>query len=75
MMTKGTTPERIILFNGRIIVISQVKGEQSLYRVISDGNFKGYIQLREGEFYRLDGSSISDNKFEAICKALSTNEN
>jgi len=53
-----------------VLVIKQVSGDESLYRVMSDGTFKGYIQKRDDQFYRVDGSSISDAKFEAICEAM-----
>ena len=65
-----STPTRLITFNNRVLVISQVRDDKSLYRVMSGGVFNGYVQRRDGEFYRVDGSSISGAKFEAICLAL-----
>ncbi|RLJ80385.1 hypothetical protein BCL90_1148 [Pedobacter alluvionis] len=32
--------------------------------------FNGYIQKRDGEFHRLDGSDIHDLIFARICKQL-----
>jgi hypothetical protein len=70
MITHTAVPERILIFNSRVIVISQVKNDLSLFRIISDGVFKGYMQKREGEYHRIDGSSISNEKFEFICQHL-----
>ena len=70
MIMKAATPERILLFNNRVLVVSQVKGDNSLFRVLSDGVFKGYIQKLDGEFSRVHGSSISDEKFTFICAAM-----
>ncbi|KQS36858.1 hypothetical protein [Pedobacter sp. Leaf194] len=70
MISKASTPERILLFKDRVLVVSQVKGDLSLFRIMSDGVFKGYIQKRGGDFFRVDGSSISDEKLVFLCEAM-----
>ncbi|GAA3950717.1 hypothetical protein GCM10022246_01530 [Pedobacter ginsengiterrae] len=70
MITKAATPERILSIGEDLIVISEVKGDGSLFRVTTNGQFKGYIQKRSKEFFRLDGSSISNHLFSTICIAL-----
>jgi len=74
MITKAATPERILSIDDNLMVISEVKGDNSLYRVMINSAFKGYIQKRGNEFYRLDGSSISDNLFSTISIALDERE-
>lgn len=73
MITKAATPERILSIDDNLIVISEVKGDNSLYRVMMNSHFKGYIQKRDNELYRVDGSSISDDLFSTICIALEGN--
>lgn len=70
MKIKASTPERIISFNNSIIVISLVKGDSTLYRVMIDSGFKGYVQKMGDGLHRVDGNSIKDSEFEAICDAL-----
>jgi len=67
---EASTPERVLLINNKVVVVSTVKGDASLYRIVVDSTFKGYLQRRNGELFRVDGSSISDSKFEQLCKAL-----
>jgi len=70
MNFKASTPERIITFNNSIIVISMVKGDSILYRIMIDSSFKGYVQKMGDGLHRVDGSSIKDAEFEAICDAF-----
>jgi len=70
MTPKASTPEKILLFNTRVLVTSKVKGDVALFRVMSDSVFKGHIQKVDGQFTRVSGSSISDEKFSFICEAM-----
>lgn len=70
MNFKKDVPERILMLQKAVVVISLVKGDSSLFRIIIDSSFKGYLQNIDGVLYRTNGSSIKDNEFKAICDCL-----
>ncbi|WP_316764974.1 hypothetical protein [Pedobacter aquatilis] len=70
MIIKAATPERILNIDNNLIVVSAVKGDSSLYRVMINTTFNGYIQKRLDGFYRLNGCGISDDLFSTISIAL-----
>ncbi|MFC3563200.1 hypothetical protein [Pedobacter jamesrossensis] len=64
------TDTRIINLEGTIIIITAVKDDVSLYRVMIDGLFYGYVQRIDGVLHRLDGSKISNEFFSEICRVI-----
>lgn len=70
MNFKKDIPERITILQKAVIVISLAKGDSSLFRIIIDSSFKGYIQKIDNELYRKNGSSIIDAEFKAVCVCL-----
>lgn len=70
MESKAATLQTILSIGDDIIVLSQVKGDSSLFRVMINSHFKGYVQRREKLLHRIDGSLIKDNLFSTICIAL-----
>lgn len=67
---KAATEKKEIKIGNEIIVIDGVKGDKTLYRVVINQVFKGYIQNRDGKYFRLDGSSIHDLVFARICHSM-----
>lgn len=70
MDIKAATVRKEIKIGNEVIIIDGVKGDTSLFRVVINQTFKGYIQSREGEFYRVDGSNIHDLIFARICHLM-----
>ena len=70
MLSKGATEKRIINIGRDLIVINQVKGDESLQRVMINSVFCGYMQMREGKHHRLDGHNIHDLVFAKICQLI-----
>ena len=70
MNVETVTERREIKIGSEVIIIDGVKGEQSLFRVMINQTFKGYLQYRNGEYHRVDGSSIHDLIFARICHFL-----
>ena len=64
---KAATEKRQIKIGSELVVIDGIKGDFSLFRVMINQAFKGYIQKRDGEYYRLDGSNRHDLIFARIC--------
>ena len=71
MDIKAATEKRQIKIGSELVVIDGVKGDVSLFRVMINQTFKGYIQKRDGDYYRLDGSGIHDLIFARLCHFLS----
>ena len=70
MNVKAATEQRKIKVGYEVITIDGVKGDALLFRVTIDKVFKGYIQKRDGEYYRLDGSDINNLIFARICHVM-----
>jgi hypothetical protein len=70
MSIEGATFRKQIKIGGDLIVIDEVKGDDLLYRVSVNQNFKGYLQKRSGQFHRIDGSDIHNLLFAKICQSL-----
>ena len=70
MNFKAATTLKELKIGSEVVVISCVKGEEGLYRIMINQSFKGYIQKRMGEFYRVDGSSIHDLIFARIANFM-----
>jgi len=70
MNIKAAAEKKQIKIGSELITIEGVKGDTSLLRVVINQVFKGYIQKRDGEFYRLDGSDIHNLIFARICHSL-----
>jgi len=70
MNIKAATEQRKIKVGNEVITIDGVKGDALLFRVTIDKVFKGYIQKRDGEYYRLDGSDINNLIFARICHVM-----
>jgi len=70
MNIKAAAEKKQIKIGSELITIEGVKGDASLLRVVINQVFKGYIQKRDGEFYRLDGSDIHNLIFARICHSL-----
>jgi len=70
MNFKAATTLKELKIGSEVVVISGVKGEEGLYRIMINQSFKGYIQKRMGEFYRIDGSSIHDLIFARIANFM-----
>lgn len=67
---KAATEKREIKIGNEVIVLDTVKGDSTLFRVMINNAFKGYLQNRNGEYHRVDGSSIHDLVFARICHSL-----
>lgn len=70
MNFKAASTLKELKIGSEVVVISGVKGEEGLYRIMINQSFKGYIQKRMGEFYRVDGSSIHDLIFARIANFM-----
>ncbi|MFW0718729.1 hypothetical protein [Pedobacter sp. N23S346] len=70
MDNKAATEQKQIKIGGDVITIDGVKGDKFLFRVMINKTFKGYIQKRDGDYYRLDGSDIHNLIFAKICHSL-----
>lgn len=70
MNNQVTTSIKQIKIGPEVIVINGVKGDSELYRIVINNTFKGYIQKRDGEFHRLDGSDIHNLIFARICQEM-----
>lgn len=70
MNIKAAAEKKQIKIGSELITIEGVKGDANLLRVVINQVFKGYIQKRDGEFYRLDGSDIHNSIFARICHSL-----
>ena len=70
MNFKAATTQKILNIGKDLIVINQVKGDDLLFRIMINSEFCGYIQWRENEFYRVDGSKIHDLTFARICASM-----
>ena len=72
MNIKVATAQKQIKIGRDVITIDGVKGDALLFRVMINKTFKGYIQKRDGEYYRIDGSDIHNLTFARICQAMET---
>ena len=70
MISKAATRQKILNVGNDLIVINEVKGDPFLYRVMVNSQFCGYIQWRENEFHRVDGSNIKDLIFARLCEVM-----
>lgn len=70
MNIKAAAFQKQIKIGGDLVVIDGVRGDDFLYRVMINQDFKGYIQKRDGLFHRIDGSDIHYLLFARICQAL-----
>lgn len=70
MISKEATETRILKVGQDVIVVSGVKGDATLQRVMINSTFSGYLQNREGEYYRLDGHNIHNLIFAKLCQLL-----
>jgi len=72
MNVKAATKQLELKIGSEVIAISGIKGDDSLYRIMINQSFKGYIQKRGAEFYRVDGSNIHDLIFARISSFMLT---
>ncbi|WP_316826005.1 hypothetical protein [Pedobacter miscanthi] len=70
MNIKAAAFQKQIKIGADLVVIDRVKGDDLLYRIMINQNFKGYIQKRDGLFHRIDGSDIHTLLFARICQVL-----
>jgi len=70
MKLEAATKQRKIKIGRDLIAIGEVTGDGSLYRVMINDVFSGYLQYREGEYFRLAGSAIHDLIIARICDGL-----
>lgn len=70
MNIKAATEQKNIKIGGDVVTIDGVKGDSLLFRVMINKTFKGYIQKRDGEYHRLDGSDIHNLIFAKICHSM-----
>jgi len=70
MNIKAAAFHKQIKIGGDLVVIDGVKGDDLLYRIMINQDFKGYIQKRNGLFHRIDGSDIHYLLFARICQVL-----
>jgi hypothetical protein len=70
MDIKAATEIRTLKIGNEVITVNTVKGDNNLFRVMINQTFKGYIQKRDGELHRLDGSSIHDLIFARVCQLM-----
>ncbi|NTE00494.1 hypothetical protein G6M26_23385 [Agrobacterium tumefaciens] len=70
MDIKAANGRKQIKIGGDLITIEGVKGDSKLFRVMVNNTFSGYLQFRDGHYYRLDGSGIHDLIFAKICQCL-----
>ncbi|RZK65489.1 MAG: hypothetical protein EOO85_28255 [Pedobacter sp.] len=70
MISKAATDYKTLKVGKDVIVISTVKGDDNLLRVSINNDFVGYVQKREGDYYRLDGHSIHDLVFARLCTMI-----
>jgi len=73
MEIKAATEQVELKIGSEVIIISGVKGDNTLYRIMINQSFRGYIQKRADEFYRVDGSSIHDLIFARIANFMMNN--
>ena len=70
MITKAATERKEIKIGADFIVIDRVKGDKTLFRVVINSTFCGYLQFRDGKYFRLDATKIHDLIFAKICQCL-----
>jgi len=71
MNIKAATEQRQIKIGGDVITIDGVKGDSLLFRVMINNSFKGYVQRKDGQYSKTDGSDIHDLIYARICHFLS----
>lgn len=69
-MYKGEKTQVILNIGRDLIVINAVEGAEDLHRILINSNFAGFIEKRDGEYFRLDGSDIHDLIFAKICQLI-----
>jgi|GEM_PF-2836929 len=69
-MYKGKNQQVILNIGRDLIVINAVEGTDELHRVVINSSFAGFIEKRDGEYFRLDGSEIHDLIFAKICQLV-----
>jgi hypothetical protein len=69
-MYKGKNQQVILNIGRDLIVINAVEGADELHRVVINSSFAGFIEKRDGEYFRLDGSEIHDLIFAKICQLV-----
>ena len=69
-MYKGKKNQLILNIGRDLIVMNAVEGADDLHRIVINSNFVGFIEKRDGEYYRLDGSEIHDLIFAKICQLI-----
>lgn len=73
MISKAETLTKIIPHGDNTIVVSGVKGDKNLFRVVINSTFIGYLERHaDGELYKVHGSKITAEQYDEICKALKT---
>ena len=70
MISEAAMEQKILNIGKDLIVISRVKGDDLLHRVNINSEFCGFIQWKENEYHRLDGSKIHNLIFARICEAM-----
>lgn len=69
-MYKGKKKQLILNIGRDLIVMNAVEGADDLHRIVINSSFVGFIEKRDGEYYRLDGSEIHDLIFAKICQLI-----
>jgi hypothetical protein len=69
-MYKGKNQQVILNIGRDLIVVNAVEGADELHRVVINSSFAGFIEKRDGEYFRLDGSEIHDLIFAKICQLV-----
>lgn len=70
MLTKRLREQKIINIGRDLIVVNAVEGAEDLHRVLINSKFVGFIEKRDGEFYRLDGHDIHNLIFAKLCQLM-----
>ena len=73
MIGNGMNQEKVFKVGNEVISIDGVKGDSSLFRVMINQTFKGYVQERENKLFMVDGSDIHYLIFAKICQCLENN--
>ncbi|WP_231465083.1 hypothetical protein [Pedobacter sp. Leaf132] len=63
--------QRIVNIGKDLIVLNKVEGSDNLIRVMINSKFVGFMEKKNGEYYRLDGHDIHNLIFARLCQMLS----
>ena len=69
-MYKGKKNQLILNIGRDLIVMNAVDGAKDLHRIVINSSFAGFIEKRDGQYHRVDGSEIHNLIFAEICQLI-----